>query len=109
MATTEIKSMYDMWSQLVALILGGFGGVFVLGMFTRRANGWGALLGAVSSIGITVAIKTYTDLHFMAYGSVAVLSCVAIGYVASFFLRHPKVDLAGLTIYANSEHEKPGT
>jgi solute:Na+ symporter, SSS family len=109
MATTEIKSMFDMWSQLVALILGGFGGVFVLGMFTRRANGWGALLGAVSSIGITVAIKTYTDLHFMAYGSVAVLSCVAIGYVASFFLRHPKVDLAGLTIYANSEHEKPGT
>jgi SSS family solute:Na+ symporter len=109
MATTEIKSMFDMWSQLVALILGGFGGVFVLGMFTRRANGWGALLGAVSSIGITVAIKTYTDLHFMAYGSVAVLSCVAIGYGSSFFLPHPKVELAGLTIYANSQHEKPGT
>ncbi|MGY8822604.1 MAG: sodium:solute symporter family transporter [Candidatus Latescibacterota bacterium] len=100
MATTEIKSMFDMWSQLVALVLGGFGGVFVLGMFTRRANGWGALLGAVSSIGITVAIKTYTDLHFMAYGSVAVLSCVAIGYVSSLFLPHREVDLRGLTVYA---------
>jgi len=90
MATTEIKSMFDMWSQLVALVLGGFGGVFVLGMFTRRANGWGALLGAVCSIAITVAIKTYTDLHFMAYGSVAVLSCVAIGYVSSLFLPHAR-------------------
>ncbi len=99
MATTEIKSMFDMWSQLVALVLGGFGGVFVLGMFTRRANGWGALLGAVSSIGIAVAIKTYTDLHFMAYGSIAVLSCVAIGYVSSLLLPHRAVDLAGLTVY----------
>lgn len=105
MATTEIKSMFDMWSQLVALVLGGFGGVFVLGMFTRRANGWGALLGAVSSIGITVAIKTYTDLHFMAYGSVAVLSCVAIGYVSSLFLPHRAVDLEGLTVFALRDAE----
>lgn len=106
MATTEIKSVFDMWSQLVALILGGFGGVFALGMFTRRANGWGALLGAVSSIGITAAVKAYTDLHFMAYGSVAIIACVAIGYVASLVLPHRPVDLAGLTVYTACEERK---
>jgi SSS family solute:Na+ symporter len=99
MATFEIKSMFDMWTQLVGLVLGGFGGVFILGMFTRRANGWGALIGAVSSIGITVSVKVFTDLHFLAYAPVAILACVSVGYLASLLLPHRAVDLAGLTLY----------
>ena len=99
MATFEIKSMFDMWMQLSALVMGGFGGVFILGMFTRRANGWGALIGAVASIGITACVKEFTPLHFWAYGSIAVLSCVIVGYLFSLVLPHRDVDLAGLTVF----------
>ena len=70
------------------------------------ANGWGALLGAVSSIGITAAVKAYTDIHFMAYGAVAIIACIAIGYVASLILPHRAVDLDGLTIYTMREERE---
>jgi len=103
MATFEIKSMFDMWMQLSALVIGGFGGVFILGMFTRRANGWGALIGAVASIGITACVKEFTPLHFWAYGSIAVLSCVAVGYLFSLVLPHRDVDLSRLTVYDLSD------
>jgi SSS family transporter len=105
MASFEIKSMFDVWTQICALILGGFAGVFMLGMFTKRANGWGALIGAVSSIGITLAVKTYTSLHFMAYGSLAILSCIIIGYIASLLIPHPPIDLTGLTVYTPGQDE----
>jgi solute:Na+ symporter, SSS family len=108
MATFEIKSIFDMWTQLSFLIMGGFGGVFILGMFTRRANGWGALTGAVSSIGITFAVKTFTDLHFWAYGSVSVLACVMVGYLSSLVLPHRDVDLHGLTIFTPSRTDFEG-
>ena len=108
MATFEIKSIFDMWTQLSFLVMGGFGGVFILGMFTRRANGWGALIGAVSSIGITAAVKAFTDLHFWAYGWVSVLACVAVGYLFSLVLPHREVDLGGLTVYTPTRTDFEG-
>ena len=108
MATFEIKSIFDMWMQLSYLVMGGFGGVFILGMFTRRANGWGALIGAISSIGITAAVKAFTALHFWAYGWVSVLACVAVGYLFSLVLPHREVDLDGLTVYTPRQTDIEG-
>lgn len=99
MATLEIKSLYDTWTQLVALLGGGFAGVYALGMLTRRANDTGALVGALVSIVVTVLVKMYTPLHFMLYGAVSVLTCVSVGYLASLILPGRRGDLAGLTVY----------
>jgi SSS family transporter len=99
MATFEIKSLYDMWVQLFALLGGGFAGVYALGMLTRRAHGNGALAGALASVVLTVLTKAYTPVHFMLYGVVSVVSCVCVGYVASLILPGRRVDLAGLTVY----------
>ena len=102
MATFEIRSLYDMWMQLVALLGGGFAGVYALGMLTRRAHGNGALVGAVASIILTVVVKTYTPLHFMLYGVVSVVSCIGVGYLASLVLPGRPVDLSGLTVYTRT-------
>lgn len=99
MATLEIKSLYDTWMQLVALLGGGFAGVYALGMLTRRANDTGALVGAVASVIVTVLIKVYTPLHFMLYGVVSVMTCIVVGYLASLVLPGRKGDLRGLTVY----------
>jgi len=85
--------------QLVALLGGGFAGVYALGMLTRRANATGALVGVAASVMVTVLVKVYTPLHFMLYGAVSVMTCVVVGYIASLVLLGRKSDLEGLTIY----------
>jgi len=100
MATFEIKSMFDWWMQVIALIGGGFGGVFMLGIFSKRANGPGVLIGAIASIFVTILAKQYTDMHFMLYGTVAIVSCMVIGYVASLAFPPVDKDLTGLTRFA---------
>jgi hypothetical protein len=90
MATLEIKSLYDMWMQLVALLGGGFAGT-------------GALAGAVTSVAVTVLVKAYTPLHFMLYGVVSVLTCIVVGYVGSLVLPGRRGDLTGLTVYTRQD------
>ncbi len=45
MALTDIKSIWDQFIMILALL----GGLFVLGIFTRRANGPGAIVGLLAS------------------------------------------------------------
>jgi SSS family transporter len=107
MATFEIKSLYDMWVQLVALLGGGFAGVYALGMLTRRAHATGAFIGAAASIIATVLVKAYSPIHFMLYGVVSVLTCLGVGYLASILLPGRSVDLDGLTVYTRKiDHEE---
>ena len=103
MATFEIKSMFDLWMEIIALIGGGFGGVFLLGMFTKSANSKGALIGAAASIIVTIFVKSYTDIHFMLYSSVAVGTCILVGYLASFLFAKSSSDLKGLTVYTREK------
>ncbi|MFY0671951.1 MAG: sodium:solute symporter [Bacteroidia bacterium] len=99
MATFEIKSMFDLWMEILGVVGGCFGGVFILGMFTTRANTKGAIIGAVLSILITVTVKYFTDVHFMLFSTVSVLSCIIIGYLASLLFPRPENNLDALTIY----------
>ena len=103
MATFEIKSMFDLWMEIIALIGGGFGGVFLLGMFTKSANSKGVLIGAAASIIVTIFVKSYTDIHFMLYSSVAVGTCILVGYLSSFLFATTTADLKGLTVYTREK------
>lgn len=99
MATFEIKSMFDLWMEILGVVGGCFGGVFILGMFTTRANTQGAIIGAICSIILTITVKYFTDVHFMLFSTVSVLSCIIIGYVSSLFFPKSENELKSLTIY----------
>ncbi len=99
MARFDIKSMFDLWMNILALIGGGFGGVFLLGIFSRRANSQGVIMGAICSIIITIIVKYYTNIHFMLYTSVAVFSCICTGLLFSYFFPRTDKPLDKLTIY----------
>jgi len=98
LAAQDIKSMMVVWSQLGALLGGGIVGVYSLGMFTKRANGFGAICGVVGSIVITALVKAFTSLHWGTYLPIAILSCIVIGYLLSMLAPQRK-DLAGLTVF----------
>ena len=54
----------------------------MLGVFTKRANGPGALTGAILS-GAAVYFAQGTTMHFFLYGAVGFLTSFTIGYLAS--------------------------
>jgi len=98
LAAQNLKSMMIVWSQLSALLGGGIVGVYTLGMFTKRANGFGAICGAIISIIVTLLVKLYTPIHWAAYLPIAIFTCIASGYLLSLVAPQRK-DLTGLTVF----------
>lgn len=86
LATFDIGSLWDAFQGMMGLLGGGLAGLFALGIFFKRANGRGAMTGAVASVAILYWVQQHTELHFFLYGAVGVLSCVAVGALASSLL-----------------------
>jgi solute:Na+ symporter, SSS family len=101
LAAQNAASLWDEFMKLIALLGGGFSGVFALGLLTRRAHAVGVLIGAVASIVVTWWVQRHTAASPFVHGFVAVASCMVVGYVASLLLpsRRPANDLAGLTLW----------
>lgn len=87
LATFDIGSLWDTFQGMMGLLGGGLAGLFALGIFCRRANGRGAMTGAIASVFILYWVQQHTDLHFFLYGAVGVLSCVGIGLASSMVWR----------------------
>ena len=98
LAEQNLRWMMSVWIRFSALLGGGVVGVYTLGMFSRRANGFGAICGAIASVIITSAVKLYTDIHWAAYIPIAILSCIVLGYLSSF-LSSSRKNLDGLTVF----------
>ena len=94
-----IESQFDFFWRLLGLFGGTLAGLFVLAIFTRRAGGVGALVGAVASAAAVVSVRTWTKAHGMLYAPVGLGVCVGIGYVVSLLLPGRRKRLDGLTVY----------
>ncbi len=101
----DINSVWDIILEFAGLFTGAMTGVFLLGIFSTRANGKGAIVGALSSAAILLYVKTFTPLNFFLYSGVGIISCVLIGYLSSFMFRSTK-STEGLTIYSVGINEK---
>jgi len=96
LAQAGVHSLWDLFQGIVGLFAGGLAGLFVLGLFTRRANGAGALVGAAASAALLYFARPH--VHFFLYPVVGVLGCVLVGYAASFVLPG-RAKTAGLTVF----------
>jgi solute:Na+ symporter, SSS family len=94
-------SLWDEYLKLIALIGGGFPGVFALGLLSRRANSTGVIIGVVTSVVVTWLVQNFTDTSAFLHGFVAVASCMIVGYAASlcFGKKEAPKNLAGLTVW----------
>ena len=99
MATYEIQSLWDLFQMLIGLLGGSMAGLFVLGIFTRRANAPGALIGAVVGAVVLYLVQSYTQVHFFLYAAVGIVTCSIVGYLASLAFPPDQRSLEGLTIF----------
>ncbi|MGX5817725.1 sodium:solute symporter family transporter [Chitinophaga lutea] len=98
MAEIGSTSLWDQFNLILGLFTGGVGGLFVLGIFTRRATPAGAAVGFTASALVQVALLQYTSMHLLMYAFTGLASCVIIGWVWSILF--PKTQhINGLTIY----------
>lgn len=99
MATWEIKSLWDEFNKILGIILGSLGGLFLLGMITKRANATGALYGIIGSIFVQLVMIHFQHVHLLLYTTTGFISCFAIGYIVSLVTPGHKKNIDHLTIY----------
>lgn len=104
LATFEIKFVLDLFLATLGLLGGGLAGVFALGMFTRRANATGVLVGAVVSLGVLLYIRAETNVSGLAYAGIGTLTCCVVGYLASLVMPGAAT-IEGLTIRTLPQRE----
>lgn len=101
LAGMDIKSLWDLFLQLLGLTGGALAGLFMLGIFTTRANGIGAIVGAFASVIILSLVQSYTQIHFFLYAMIGIISCFVIGYGVSVLTgKESDRSLDGLTIFS---------
>ncbi|CAZ95097.1 Sodium/solute symporter [Zobellia galactanivorans] len=83
MANSNIKSLWDQFLLFIGLITAGLGGMFLLGMITKKANSRGTLIGVAVSTVSLIFISLYTTLHILLYSFMGLVICFCVGYVFS--------------------------
>ncbi len=102
LASVETGSIWDRFLEIMGLFGGGLAGMFMAGIFTRRTNQAGVLVGfAASAIALYVA-RASGAVHFFLYGAIGIFTCAAVGWLASRVLPSRDRDLTGLTIYSKA-------
>lgn len=87
MASSNIKSLWDQFYRYLGLFTGGLGGMFLLGMLTKKANATGTLLGLVVSALLIWYISVFTEINFLMYAFFGVASCFVFGYIFSLIFK----------------------
>jgi SSS family transporter len=104
-AATEVGFIFDFFQKLLGMIGGCLAGVFILAIFSQRANSTGVVIGTLSGAGITFLVSKFTDVNGYLYGAIGVLSCVIIGFVFSMIFPDSKSQPKGLTYKSIIEKE----
>lgn len=99
MSQFDLMSLYVTFMGLMGLIGGGVGGVYMLGMFSRRANWQGVWIGAIFSFILTLMVRQFTDVHDLMFLPISVVSCILVGYVSSNLFPPSNRSLKGLTVF----------
>lgn len=88
-------------NKLVTFFGGTLVGTFLLGMLTKRANGWGAFLGAITGMIGVALLSSLTSVAFLWYGVFSATLAFVSGYIYSFFFK--KSDKEEVQEIQNSE------
>ncbi|HBE41109.1 MAG TPA: sodium:solute symporter, partial [Bacteroidales bacterium] len=98
MSAWEVVSLWDQFIKILGLIMGSFGGLFLLGLLTKRANATGALIGIFTSVLVQIWIDHNHIVHGLLYVATGSLTCFIIGYLSSLLFHQGKKDITCLTI-----------
>lgn len=99
MAAFPIASLFFFFQEVVGLFGSALTGIFVLGIFFKRANWAGTLIGAFLSVMVVVYLKYQTPINFYIYPLIAIPVCVIGGYLFSLIIKVDRNDNSKNLVY----------
>lgn len=103
MAAFPVKSLFFLFQEVIGLLGSAMAGVFILGIFVKKSNWIGALLGALSCILVLVFVKYNTSINFYIYPLIAIPVCVVGGTLFSVIIPVKSKDIQGLYFTKRSD------
>ena len=94
----NIRSLFDAFIKVIGLFMGVLGGLFILGVGTKRTTATGAICGAVIGTTAMIYLWQFTNVNGYLYTACGITACVASGYITSLLTGPQTKDLAGLTL-----------
>ncbi|MQS89195.1 sodium:solute symporter [Companilactobacillus mishanensis] len=88
---------WDLFLTVTGLFGVPIAGIFAAGIFTKRSNSFGAILGLILSVAVTVFVQQNSDSSLIV-ATVAFISSFAFTYILSFFAPKKYIhNIVGLT------------
>ncbi|QGO67873.1 Na(+)/glucose symporter [Piscirickettsia salmonis] len=78
------SQVWDAFFSLLGLVGGPVTGLFVLGIFSRRANALSALFGVICAIAALLVARYMSELNFFYYSAIGTLTVVIVGHVLGY-------------------------
>ena len=108
LAKMGTDGVFMLFNRFIGFALGPLGGLFALGIFSRRPNGRAGLLALISGVASVVTVyflneAGVVDIMPLLYGAVGFLTTLVAGIVLGFVLRATDEEVAGLTIWTQKE------
>jgi SSS family transporter len=97
--SSEVRSLFDAFIKVIGLFMGVLGGLFVLGAVSKRANEFGALVGAITGAVAMFCLWRYSPINGYLYTASGITVCILFGMLASRLTPPPQSDLSGLTLH----------
>ena len=82
----RIGELYEIMNKVIGLFVGPLFGLFLLGMFSRRATSMGVLIGGVLGAVLTIYTAFFSQVSFIYTTTLGLLFTVLIGYLSSLLL-----------------------
>ncbi|MCA9063923.1 MAG: sodium/solute symporter, partial [Planctomycetaceae bacterium] len=85
LANSRLESAFKEFNTLIGLTAGSLGGLFAVGVFTRRTTGRDAMVGAVTATAIVLWLKlAKLPVNGLLYAFVGCSSCFLVSWLMSF-------------------------
>jgi SSS family transporter len=110
LSTFQRGSLWDTFIKITAVVGGGFSGVIVTAMLTRRVSAAAMFIGLLAGSAFVIALEVraipYPFKPFV-FGTFSLVVTVVTAYLMSFLLPNRK-DLTGLTVWTSAETSEDG-
>jgi SSS family solute:Na+ symporter len=108
LAMIKTDEVFMLFNRFIGFALGPLGGLFALGIFSRRPNGRAGLLALISGVLTVVTVYLMNeagviDLMPLLYGAVGFLTTLVVGLLLGFVFRARDEEVAGLTIWTQKK------
>jgi SSS family transporter len=103
MAQSDIGGAFKMFNKLVGLTAGSLGGLFALGIFTKKANASSALIAAFAgSLTVVTLFLTSAPVTGLLYAFIGFMTCLIVGFLLGFVLPANAEQIKGLSMRTKS-------